>query len=50
MIVVELGTPGAAPTAATSTGKSARNPSAPSEIPDALAKDWRNGPEAPLSN
>jgi integrase len=44
------GTPSATPTAATSTGKSARNPSAPSEIPDALAKDWPNGPEAPLSN
>jgi integrase len=46
-------TPSAAPAAATSSRKSttkSRAASRQSEIPDEVAKDWRNSLEAPISN
>jgi hypothetical protein len=44
------GTPSAAPTSSKKTSTKSRKRSPRSRISDEVAKNWRNSPEAPLSN
>jgi integrase len=44
------GTPSAAPTSSNKTSTKSRKRSPRSQISDEVAKNWRNSPEAPLSN